>query len=183
MIHSTMSASAILEPLLLGSTVLALIADVASSAGATYNAPLVLYGLIAVHTRNARGALFFQLLVILTLLLDIIFLSVWASSRPAAAIAFVAMNLILKLPIIFYAHRFLGELGASYSWHTPVTLEASGSGSGAKPSGGSYVDGAALTSHDTASTSAGVDSSAYGGAYQQPIASAPAGDVYKSYQS
>lgn len=124
----------------------------------------------ALWARNPRGIMFTQMFLALTLILDIVFCSVFSPARPPSAIGFVATNMFAKAGLLFFGHFVLIEMGGGYSVTTP-TAEATGkSGAGflvGSPTAGlvgSQV-GAAAATHDMAGP--GASPSALGG-YQSP---------------
>jgi len=68
----------------------------------------------------------------LTLILDIVWCAVYGNARAVAALVFTIFNMVVKVVMAWYGHKFLRELGGNYSWSTPVTGGADG-GSGVTP--------------------------------------------------
>lgn len=84
-------ADSLLERLLVGSAMLAMISDIAGASGGGYSFALPLFGVLALWAANPRGLLVYLGLNGISVLFDIIFMSVQAAGgvggvRPDAAI-------------------------------------------------------------------------------------------------
>ena len=84
-------ADSLLERLLVGSAMLAMISDIAGASGGGYSFALPLFGVLALWSANPRGLLVYLGLNGISVLFDIIFMSVQAAggvggARPDAAI-------------------------------------------------------------------------------------------------
>ena len=84
-------ADSLLERLLVGSAMLAMVSDIAGASGGGYSFALPLFGVLALWAANPRGLLVYLGLNGISVLFDIIFMSVQAAGgvggvRPDAAI-------------------------------------------------------------------------------------------------
>ena len=101
--------------------------------------------LAALWTRNPRGIMFVQIFLVFTLILDIVYCSVYAPLRAPAAIGFVATNMFAKAGLLFFGHAIFREMGCTYSLSTPSTETKAGQVDGAPGLLGSHVASSGLT--------------------------------------
>lgn len=126
---SRMSNATYFEIFAVASCLFSAISDVSGAEGQSFNFVIPLFGLIALWSRNPRGILLTELLIALTLILDIVYCAVYTPSRSSAAVAFVALDMFTKVGMGVFGHWLLHEMGGSYSVTTQTT-EGSGSATG-----------------------------------------------------
>ena len=126
-------ADTLLEHVLLGSAVVSMISDVAGISGGGFSFALPLFALIAVWAANPRGLLVYILANGLSIVFDVGFLAAQAAggaggARPAAAVAFYAINVVIKAAVTWFAHVEFLKLGGAYSRACPTVSSAVGGG-------------------------------------------------------
>lgn len=122
-------ADSFLEHILLGSAVVSMISDVAGISGGGFSFALPLFALLAVWAANPRGLLVYIVANCLSIVFDIGFLAAQAAggaggTRPAAAVAFYAINVVIKAAVTWFAHVEFFKLGGVYSRSCPTVSSA-----------------------------------------------------------